>query len=145
MHARARMMIVAATLSGVAACSQSAPSANDALRRDLELARGQGLELAPRGAGQATVSAVELVPQGTRAPSSSGSSQRATAPAPATRHETIAQAPAPSPSPADAPAPATAPATQRPVSNRPAVNPPPPGGYKTMGELIRKAPFPINP
>jgi len=39
---------------------------------------------------------------------------------------------------------ATAPATQRP-SAAGAISPPPPGGYKTMGELIRKAPFPINP
>jgi hypothetical protein len=143
MHARTRMVMVAVTLSGVAACSQSAPSANDALRRDLDLARGQGLELAPRGAGQATVSAVELVPQGTRAPSSSGSSQRAKAPAPSAKPAAVAEAPAVAP--AESPAATTAPATQRPVSTRPAVNPPPPGGYKTMGELIRKAPFPINP
>jgi hypothetical protein len=143
MQARTRMMMVAVTLSGVVACSQSAPSANDALRRDLELARGQGLELAPRGAGQATVSAVELVPQGTRAPSSSESSQRAKAPAPSAKPAAVAEAPAAEP--AESPAATTAPATQRPVSTRPAVNPPPPGGYKTMGELIRKAPFPINP
>jgi hypothetical protein len=143
MHARTRMMLVAVTLSGAAACSQSAPSANDALRRDLELARGQGLELAPRGAGQATVSAVELVPQGTRAPSSSGSTQRAKAPAPSAKPAAVAEAPAAAP--AESPAATTAPATERPVSTRPAMNPPPPGGYKTMGELIRKAPFPINP
>jgi hypothetical protein len=30
-------------------------------------------------------------------------------------------------------------------SAKPAMNPAPPGGYKSMGELIRKAPFPINP
>jgi hypothetical protein len=35
-------------------------------------------------------------------------------------------------------------ATTVPVS-RPAVSPPPPGGYKTMGEVLRNAPFPIKP
>ena len=145
-NSRTKVFIAAAALAAVAACAPSSSSTkNDDLRRDLELARGQGLELAPRGAGQSTVSAAELIPQGSHATSSSSSSRQRRTPAikPAPKGETVAEAPAPTPTPD--PTPAAAGPTRPQPSTRPAMNPQPPGGYKSMGELIRKAPFPINP
>jgi len=64
--------------------------------------------------------------------------RRATMPMPTLSATSGASTPAPDT------AVAAAPATQRP-SAQGAISAPPPGGYKTMGELIRKAPFPINP
>ena len=63
--------------------------------------------------------------------------------APSARVAKRIAAPVSNPAPHDSAA-AALPATQRPLPAS-AVSPPPPGGYKTMGELIRKAPFPINP
>ena len=58
----------------------------------------------------------------------------------------VAAAPTPTSSPVTALGSDAAPATVRPAPVvRPAVTPAPRGGYKTMGEIIRKAPFPINP
>ena len=133
---RARLLLAATTLTVAAACGTSAPASNDELRRDLELARGEGLQLAPSAAGQTTVSAAELTSRGTPRSPAAAPKVRRTAPAPsaAPQSETVVEAPQPAPQPV------------RPTpSARPAMNPEPPGGYKTMGELIRKAPFPINP
>ena len=146
MHAHARLIMGAAALVGVAACGRSAPSPTDDLRRDLELARGQGLELAPRSGQQTTVSAAELVPQGSSTSATPASRQRVRTPviAAAPKARTVVEAP--TRQPLENPAPVSdAPTKPQPATGRPAVNPPPPGGYKTMGELIRKAPFPINP
>jgi hypothetical protein len=132
-------LLIAALALAAAACGRSSPASTDELRRDLELARGQGLELVPRGAGQSTVSAAELIPQGTKA----SSSREVRAP----RRATVS---APKPQTPQAPAVADVPVTPEPVrpqpaGTRPAMNPEPKGGYKSMGDLIRKAPFPINP
>src|SRR5438094_86400 len=121
-------------VAAVAACGRRATVADDSLRRDLDLARGQGLELAPQSGSQMTVSAEELGPAGSRARRNerplASRVTKATPPAPtAARRDSVV---------------AIAPATPRP-SAQSAISPPPPGGYKTMGELIRKAPFPINP
>jgi hypothetical protein len=125
-----------------------APANDAALQRDLDLARGQGLELAPQG-GTQLVSANELLPAGSRrtAPAAPRRVSHTPAPTPAPQSVAESQAAAPPSAPA---APkhdsvvAAAPAMPRP-SAQGAVNPPPPGGYKTMGEIIRRAPFPINP
>lgn len=140
-----RFAIAAIALSAVAACSHGTPTADAALKRDLDLARGQGLELAPQASGRATLSADELIPAGNR------SKATATRPATANRARPL-EAAAPETKVAESQAPAAAardsvaaaPATPRPSPTN-AVSPAPPGGYKTMGELIRKAPFPINP
>jgi hypothetical protein len=141
-------------LLGAAACGTSSPSVSDDLHRDLELARGQGLELAPRGGGQSTVSAAELLPRGTKTPTASAARTPAKTHAVAPKSATPAVAEAPEPATVEMPAPAKvedpgpatpAPVRPQPASAKPAMNPAPPGGYKGMGELIRKAPFPINP
>ena len=112
------------------------PRPTDDLRRDLELARAQGLELAPRGAGQSTVSAAELIPRASKASPSSAvrTPPRAVVSAAKPKAPVIVDAPV-----------APDPVRPQPSSAKPAMNPEPRGGYKSMGDLIRKAPFPINP
>src|SRR5689334_3745261 len=63
MTARIQFVAAAVALAALAACNKTAPTSDAALQRDLELARGQGLELAPQG-GTKIVSANELLPAG---------------------------------------------------------------------------------
>lgn len=125
----------------ISACNAAGgdPSMDDAMRRDLEAVQA-GTMLAPVGEGQKVVSAIEQT----------GKTQpRPTAPkpkAPPSASE-VAQhdEPAPLPEPlVTQTAPVSGPAATRPTST-PRVSPPPPGGYKTVGEVIRNAPFPIKP
>lgn len=145
---RSGFIAAAIGLAALAACGRTAPSTDAALQHDLDLAKGQGLELAPQGSARSTLSADELSPARNRAPSTAQAVAKSTAP----RHAALVrnepqiaeqQPQAPAAQSHDSIV-ATAPATPRP-SAAGAISPPPPGGYKTMGELIRKAPFPINP
>lgn len=150
MLGRSRFLAAAVSLAALAACGRTAPATDAGLQRDLDLAKGQGLELAPQGSARSTLSADELAPAGNRVKSTAQQVAKSPAPhrsAPAPSQPQVAGRQAPAP---QAPVEksrdsvvATAPATQRPAAG--AISPPPPGGYKTMGELIRKAPFPINP
>jgi hypothetical protein len=151
MLVRTRFIAAAVSLAALAACGRTAPATDAGLQRDLDLAKGQGLELAPQGSARSTLSADELAPAGNRVKSAASQVSNSPAPrraAPAPSEPQVAERQTPAP---QAPAKqsrdsvvASAPATQRP-SAAGAISPPPPGGYKTMGELIRKAPFPINP
>ena len=120
--------LTAATL--LAACGGSTPM-DETMRADLEAASAATIELAPRGQGQQVVSAIE-----SRTPRQPQVApvRRVTGPAPEAPPET------PEVTQVSDPAPAAA----RP-SSKPAISPPPPGGYKTVGEVIRNAPFPIKP
>lgn len=136
-----QLVPLAATMALMAACNASRDDAmDDAMRRDLEAVQA-GTMLAPSAPGQQVVSAIERT--GTAQP-------RPTAPRPKAPPSTA------QPDNSDQPAPTPDPvvAQQAPVSNEPAasrptstpkVNPPPPGGYKTIGDVIRNAPFPIKP
>jgi hypothetical protein len=141
-----RFAVAVIALSALAACSRSTPPRDASLQRDLDLAGGQGIELAPQGSARATISTDELIPAGNRRPATiaraKAPARQASTPTP-TPETRVAEQAVPSSANRDS-AIAPAPATPRP-STRNAVSPPPPGGYKTMGELIRKAPFPINP
>ena len=155
MTGRSRFIAVSIGLATLAACGRGTPSTDAGLQRDLDLAKGQGLELVPQGSARSTLSADELSPSGNRAPSTAERVSKTPAPrqaAPARSQPQVAepQAAAPQVAQQQTPEPqahdsvvATARATPRPSAD--AISPPPPGGYKTMGELIRKAPFPINP
>jgi hypothetical protein len=141
---RMRLTLGLATLAALAACGgKSTPvQANDDLQRDLQLASSQqGIELVPNAPRITVVSAIEQT--GTAEP----------APAPTkTRTPVVRPTPravAPQARVVRAPSPAAERQVERP-SPRPTfdanvISPPPPGGYKTMGEIIRNAPFPINP
>jgi|1185.fasta_scaffold92429_1 hypothetical protein len=152
MPGHARFIVAAVSLAALAACGRTAPASDAALQRDLDLAKGQGLELAPQGDARSTLSADELVPSGNRTKSTVQTASKAATPRRATPTQSepkVAQRESPAIPAVAAPQSndsvvAIAPATPRP-SAAGAISPPPPGGYKTMGELIRKAPFPINP
>jgi hypothetical protein len=151
MPGRSRFIAAAVSLVTLAACGRTAPATDAALQRDLNLAKGQGLELAPQGSARSTLSADELIPSGNRTKATAQQASKPAAQPRATQPRTEPQvaerqAPAPQAPPTQShdSVVATAPATRRP-SAAGAISPPPPGGYKTMGELIRKAPFPINP
>lgn len=120
-------MLAIALLS---ACGRQSPM-DEAMKADLDAAATATLELAPRAPGRQVVSAIEST---NPAPPRVAPVRRARVPVqtpPEARQVTQA---------ADVPEPAAT----RP-SSRPAVNPPPPGGYKTVNEVIRNAPFPIKP
>lgn len=114
----------------LAACGR--PSTMDEqMKQDLDAASAATIEMAPRGSGTKVVSALEQ----------NKAIQPRVAPV---RH---VSAPAKTPPPtAQQPQQVTAaePAATLPVS-APKVQPPPPGGYKTVDEVIRNAPFPIKP
>lgn len=113
-----------------AACTQQ-PAMDEQMKQDLQAASATTMELAPRGTGTAVVSGLEQ-----------------TNPVqPAVTKVRRTQAPAQTPKPTT-PQQTTVsnndPAATRPAST-PRVSPPPPGGYKTVNEVLRKAPFPIKP
>jgi hypothetical protein len=135
-----RIAPLAATLA-FAACARE-PEVDAQLQADLQAASAGSIELAPIGSGTKVVSNVEQVPRVTPRP---------TAPrpkAPPSESNRVAQSedPAPTPEPRVV---QQAPVNSEPVAVRPTsaprVQPPPPGGYKTTGEVIRNAPFPIKP
>lgn len=135
-----RVAMMAGTLV-LAACGRGA-AVDEQLKNDLDAASTPTLELAPKGVGQQVVSGIEQLPQA--APT------KVRAPRPQTKVRTrVAEARTPQPQPApiqtaEVPQPTPEPAAAKPMS-RPAVSPPPPGGYKTMAEVLRRAPFPITP
>lgn len=113
-----------------AAC-QGKPAMDGSMKADLDAAAAGTIELAPMGAGTSVVSALE-----TRNP---------VQPTVTPVRETKLPARTPPPeTPQVVQAESPEPAATRPIST-PAVNPPPPGGYKTVNEVIRNAPFPIKP
>jgi hypothetical protein len=128
MMRRLSLCLAIAALS--AACSRS-PEMDAQMKADLDAASTATMELAPRGPSTRVVSAIE--------------SKNPTQPVAVPVRKTVAPARTPRPETptvvAEEPvakAPAPAPTTPR-------VQPPPPGGYKTVGEVIRNAPFPIKP
>lgn len=138
-----RLTIGTIALLGVAACGQADATPNADLERDLEQTRVSEFELANKSAKKTdVVSAAERIPTGSRAVVSR-------TPTPRTAAQPRVDAPSPSPSPSPqvaeaevapdtsltAPRPRSTPQTQS--RNR--------GPYKTVGEIIKNAPFPINP
>ena len=119
--------IAMAATAVLAACTSEMDAR---MKEDLAAASATTMEMAPAGGGLKVVSAIEqtgkVQPQVTRS------------------RKTVAPARTPRPETPQAAETRTEPAATIPVS-RPAVSPPPPGGYKTMGEVLRNAPFPIKP
>jgi hypothetical protein len=142
---RLGLTIGLAVVATLAACGgESAPlqAAGD-LQRDLELAKSeQGIELVPAGSSTAVVSAIEQI--GVAEPAPAPTRTRAPRPTPsrAVPKARVVRAPAPAPATPRAEQPAPRP---RPTFDANVISPPPPGGYKTVDEVIRNAPFPIKP
>jgi hypothetical protein len=157
---RTRGVAAALALALTAACSP-AVQVDEELRRDLDAAVGSTIELAPQRSESAVISSVEL--GSTPAPSTARTVAPAPRPAPrAATPRPPAQRPAPvqepqqvelsgatmsvEPTPVPTGIPAGVPAPRPAVDRAPrGEGAPPPGGWKTMEEVIRKAPFPINP
>jgi len=116
----------------LAACGRQS-TMDDQMKQDLEAASASTMELAPAGGGQRVVSAIEqtgkVQPRVTK-------TRQAPPKAPALNKKPETPQPAQTA--------AAEPTATRP-SQAPAVSPPPPGGYKTIGEVLRNAPFPIKP
>jgi hypothetical protein len=143
-----------------AAACQSKKSSDDALSRELDSASGSS-GLLPMAGGTDVVSAIERSPTAKKNPvvAHPQSAQRTTQKAPQPTTTVAEQAPDPAPAePTPAPigtaTPAQSPnsgvALPRPESGNHYPNParhpqPRRGGYPSTGDIIRRAPFPINP
>ena len=157
-----RLTAAALAVATLVACSHSSdqPQLSDDLKQDLATAGGGDVQL-PRASGARldVVSAAERT-NGAVAKPKAPVTTRATSPtrttraaASSARPETPAATPsapsAPKAAPAEAhgtePAPEAVPAQGRPTVPRPSTQKEPPGGWKTPGQVIRNAPFPINP
>jgi len=159
-----RLSIGTFALAALAACSHSAeqPALSDDLKQDLAKAGGGDVQLA----GTAMTPKLEVVsatergksatpapkaPTISRAPSVSRGTKAVVksvkhdVPAPA--EPTIrAEEPAPVEVKEAPPVPEPIPARAgRPQAPRPSTQREPPGGWRTPGQIIRNAPFPINP
>jgi len=157
-----RLTLAAMAFATLAGCSRPAepPALSDDLKQDLARAGAADVQLAGAAAPRVeVVSAAERVDGAVAAPkaptrSRSASPVRGTsAAAPSPRQETPAAAqPAPQPveaapveAPRATPAPQPVPTQSRPQAPKPSTQREPPGGWKTPGQVIRNAPFPINP
>jgi outer membrane biosynthesis protein TonB len=158
-----RLSIGAVLVAAAAACSGSPdhPTVSSDLEQDLAKAGGTNVQLAgnsgnrvevvsaservesPTPAPKAkTVSRAPSVNRGTRAvaPSPKRETPAAAQPAPKAEEQTPAEQPRVERQPEPEPLPQSRP--QAPVPSR---QPEPRGGWRTPGEVIRNAPFPINP
>ncbi len=139
-HAFIRMAPVAAAIA-LAACA-SEPPLDEQLKADLQAASAGSVELAPMGTGTKVVSGVEQVQRNTPRPTAPRTK------APPAESDRVAESPDPAPAP-ERQVVQQAPASNEPVAKMPTsaprVQPAPPGGYKTVNEVIRNAPFPIKP
>ena len=157
-----RLTIASVALLVSAACSRSSeqPALSDDLKQDLARAGGSDVQLAGSSNGRLDiVSAAERTdgavatpksPAVARAPSAVRG--RTAVVKSARRESPVAAAPAPrAPERAPAevytegPAPEPVPSQARPRAPQPSTQREPPGGWRTPGEVIRNAPFPINP
>jgi hypothetical protein len=157
-----RLSVGAATLAVLAACGSSdQPALSDDLKHDLAKAGAGDVQLAGANASRVdVVSAAERTmgnvpapkaPNVTRAPSANRGtravvhSARRVAPAPAEAKPQAAEI-APAEAPRAEPAPEPVPASVgRPSAPLPSTQREPRGGWKSPGQVIRNAPFPINP
>ena len=158
-----RLTISSLALVTIAACSRTAdqPALPDDLKKDLASVGGGDVQLAgSAGPKLDVVSASELTKSPTPAPKAPTVSKAPSAfhgtranvksvkhetPAPA-QADTKAEEVAPAEVPRVERAPEPTPAAQgRPEAPRPSTQREPRGGWKTPGQIIRNAPFPINP
>jgi hypothetical protein len=156
-----RLSFGALLLAAAAACSRSSeqPAVSNDLEQDLAKAGGANVQLAGGSANRVdVVSASERVespvptPKAKTVSRAPNANRGVRAPVKSARNETPVAASAPKaaePAPIEQPVvrePEPTPAPQsRPQAPVPSRQPEPRGGWKTPGEIIRNAPFPINP
>jgi hypothetical protein len=157
-----RLTIASVALLVSAACSRSSeqPALSDDLKQDLARAGGTDVALAGSSNGRVDVVSVAertngavaapKAPTVARAPSAVRGrtavvkSQKRVEPAAAQPSPRAAET-APAEVRAEEPAPEPVPAQTRPRAPQPSTQREPPGGWRTPGQVIRNAPFPINP
>jgi hypothetical protein len=157
-----RLTLAAVAFAALAGCSRTSepPALSDDLQQDLARAGAADVQLAGSASPRVdVVSATErfdgavAAPRApakarststTRGTSASTRSPREETPA-AAEPAPRAQQTAPAESPTATPAPEPSPAQRRPQAPLPSTQREPPGGWKTPGQVIRNAPFPINP
>jgi hypothetical protein len=159
-----RLTLASAALLMGAACSRTAeqPALSDDLKQDLARAGGGSSDVQLAGSSNGRVDVVSAAertdgaiaapkaPTVSRAPSAVRGktavvkSARKATPAPAEPSPRAAEV-APAEVRTEEPAPEPTPAQDRPRAPRPSTQREPPGGWRTPGEVIRNAPFPINP
>jgi hypothetical protein len=127
-----RRSIGTLSLVALAACGQADATTNADLERDLEQTRVAEFELANQNNKKTdVVSATERLPTGTKTPARRTPAAQSS---PETMAPEVADATPATDTSLTAPRPRSTPQTQQ---KR--------GPYKTVGEIIRNAPFPINP
>lgn len=157
-----RLTLATVAFAALAGCSRTAepPALSDDLKADLAQAGAGDVQLAgAAGPRVEVVSAAERVDgavaapkapakarttSATRGTSATTRSPRQESPA-AAQPAPTAQETAPAEAPTAALVPEPAPAQRRPQAPQPSTQREPPGGWKTPGQVIRNAPFPINP
>ena len=157
-----RFAIASVAMVALSACSRSSeqPALTDDLKQDLARAGGSDVQMAGASNGRIdVVSAAERTdgavaapkaPTIVRAPSAVRGrtavvrSQRRVTPAPAQPAPRAAEV-APAAVNAEELSPEPMPSQARPRAPQPSTQPEPPGGWRTPGEIIRNAPFPIKP
>lgn len=129
---RNRLFLTFVSTATVLAACNRAPAVDEQLQKDLEAAAVGTMELAPSGPGTSVVSAIE--------------SKQPLQPRVAPVRRTTAPTPAPTPPPETRQVTQT---SSEPTATVPRQLPPSsvstPRNPRTMGEVIRNAPFPINP
>lgn len=157
-----RLTLAATAFATLAACSRTSepPALSDDLKADLARAGAADVQLAGAvGPRVEVVSAAERVDgaaatpkaptkgrttSSTRGTSATTRSPRQESPAAAQPASQVRET-APAAVPQATPVPEPVPTQRRPQAPQPSTQKAPPGGWKTPGEVIRNAPFPINP
>ena len=157
-----RFTIASVALVALAACSRSSeqPALTDDLKQDLARAGGSDVQMAGASNGRIDViSAAERTDGAVAAPKSPAivrapsavrgrtavvRSPRRVTPAPAQPSPRAVET-APAAVYSEEPSPEPMPSQARPRAPQPSTQREPPGGWRTPGEIIRNAPFPIKP
>lgn len=157
-----RFTIASVAMVALSACSRSSeqPALTDDLKQDLARAGGSDVQMAGASNGRIdVVSAAERTdgavaapkaPTIVRAPSAVRGrtavvrSQRRVTPAPVQPAPRAAEV-APAAVKTEESSPEPMPSQARPRAPQPSTQREPPGGWRTPGQIIRNAPFPINP
>lgn len=157
-----RLAVAATAFSALAGCSRTPerPALSDDLKQDLASAGAADVQLAgATGERLQVVSAIERTegavaapkakPAARRTTPTSGTSGTTRSPKRVTPVAVQPTPPAAEPLPAEPqqaePVAEPAPSQSRPKAPLPSTQREPPGGWKTPGQVIRNAPFPINP
>ena len=150
--------LVAVLVAAATACSGKSndPTMTSDLQGDLDAARSSAVQLAPNGSrvtdvvsaqemvavpGAGNTRSIQKVPRLTIRKAKVGN-KPTLAPAPTTQPPTVL---APKANAPIVDADTLAPIDPRPTPSRPSATPNRRGGYKSVGDVIRDAPFPINP